>query len=1020
MKYFRLTITLWVAVSFFSLVTAQTRQMPLPMLPASADCSKGMILTGDLLKLGFGSATGIFGGPEDNWSACWEEHYAQHSLSYLALSPAPAEGLTGDELWGMASGADGEMVLRYFAAATKAYLTNRDWVMACWAQIAFANERIQREETAQARSVLDELSIMTERVTIDEGNLLEISAFRQSLYGDIYSLNGDYRQAIKETNVAVDQVLEKPELSGQDSSDVASYFLSLGNYYFNLGDLEQSASCFFKADDFDGRWEVPSPGTNYKLGSIALLQNKPQKAIDYLDECLKSIGDSKSSQRLKIKALIGKSVSWQIRGAYGTALEFSRQATEVPSDEGRHLAWSSLGSCYLRLYQPDLALIMLDSAAITYQSGPGAMQKSKGFLAELYRNTGEAYLLKQQPMVALRFFQRALIENHQQFSDSLNLMSNPDLDGVKSPIYFLRALHGKANALAKVQGDGAYQEASLRTYELAMEWVEKLRSDYTSETSKLGWSETFKGIFEGAIEVCYQLFTQTQEVTYLAKAFLFSEKSKNALLLEQLKAAQGKSYAGISDTILDREKELLVDLAYYTKALRSAEEGRDTTRIGLYRPYLSQTRIDLVAHQEMMERDYPKYKQLKYEVTAPALREIRSKLLDEQTAFLSYFIGKDSTYVLVLTKNDEAFISLGQSTELRLLINDFLTQLKDIDGFVEQMQASQQAFVSSGGKLYNAVLQAPLATLPAQIDRLIIAADGNLSGIPLSALVRTEKGPPSGGFRELPYLLNDYGVQYAYSAALQLEALDNSRKRSAKQECLGLAPDYRNSENQTTNAALDQPIVLARTAREVRNLFNYVSGEYDTTATATKELFLTRAADFSILHLAMHGLADPEAPDLNHLTFADAEGRGDNLLYHHEIANMDLSARLVVLSACETGVGKHEVGEGVFSLARSFSYAGVPSVVMSLWSAEDASTSELMPAFYAQLADGADQSKALQRAKLAFLENAKTEKLHPYFWATFVGIGDPKPIMVGGWSWWWILGLVILGGGLWWWRDRRD
>jgi CHAT domain-containing protein len=1005
-------------VSFLSLMLAQTRDLPRPMIALPVDCSKGMVVTGELLKLGFGKAEGIFGGEEDNRSACWEERYTQHSLNYLELSPAPAEGLSGDELWGKADEAKGEIKLRYFAAATKAYYKDRDWVMACWAHMAFANERIGRKETDKAKKVLGQLTVMAERVPIDEDNLLEIDAFKRSLYGDIYDVEGDYRQAIKQTRIALDQELSKTEWSEVDSFYINTYFHSLGNSYFNLGDLEQSASCFVKADEFDGPSVVPSPETNYKLGSIALLQNNPQKARNYLDKCLDRINEAGDPQRLKIKALIGKSVSWQINGEYGTALEFSKQATEVRASEGKHLAWSSLGSCYLRLYQPDLALAMLDSAAAAYLSGPQELQGSKGFLSDLNRITGEAHLLNGDPMKALGYFQRALIENHQYFSDSLNLMNNPDFEGVKDPISFIKALQDKAKALAMVEGDGKYQEASLKAYELAMEWVDNLRSDYTSEAAQLGWSETFKGIFEGAIEVSYQLFTRTQEVTYLENAFLFSEKSKNALLLEQLKAAQGKSYAGIPDTILVREKELLVDLAYYTKALRSAEEGSDSTRIGLYRPYLAQTRFELVAHQEVMERDYPKYRQLKYEVTAPAPQIIRSKLLDGQTAFLSYFFGKDSAYVLVLTKEAEAFLSLGRSTELKLLINTFLTQLKDVDGFMEQMQASKQAFVSSGTKLYDAVLKAPLATLPTGIDRLIVAADGNLSGVPLSALIRTESGTPAGGFRELPYLLRDYRIQYAYSAALQLEALDNSRKKPAKLECLGLAPDYQGGQGQTINAAFARPIALAGTAREVKGIFNYVSGVCDTTITATKEFFLAQAGDFSILHLAMHGLADPNAPDLNHLTFADANGRGENLLYHHEIANMDLSARLVVLSACETGVGKHEVGEGVFSLARSFSYAGIPSVVMSLWSADDASTSELMPAFYEQLAAGADQHVALQQAKLTFLEEAGSENLHPYFWATFVGIGDTKPVLKNDWSWWWLLGAVVLGGGLWWLRGR--
>lgn len=1014
MKQFQLTIALWVMVSFFSLMMAQTRQEPYPMIPLAVSCDTGMIVIHGLLELGFPNTEGIFGGENDNRFACWEKEYEHRALHFFGLPPAPSEGLNGDQLWNKAYRARGEMILRYLAAAAKEYLDVREWGMACWSYLAFAEKRIDRKETKQAKRVLEEIETMASRVPIDEESRLEIVGYVQILYGTIDNLEGDYRKAIARTQTVLDQELSKPTNSNNDSFYIASYYQSLGSYHFNLGDLEQSASCFVTADMFDGPSEVPSPETNYKLGSIALLQNKSEKARDYLDKCLDRIKRRGGKQRLEIKALIGKSVSWQIEGEYGKALEFSKQATEVTSSEGKYLAWSSLGACYLRLYQPDLALAMLDSASVAYLSSKQAMQESQGFLSDLHRITGEAHLLAGEPVLALRFFQRALVENHQYFTDSLNLINNPDFAGVKDPIDFIKALRGKAKAWAQSEGNGEQWTSSLATYELAMEWVDSLRSDYTSETAQLGWSETFKSTFEGAIEVAFKLYAKTQDVVYLEKAFQFSEKSKNALLLERLKGGQGKSYAGIPDTILAREKALLVDLAHYTKALRAAENDRDSSRIELYRPYLAQTRINLASHQEKMEREYPKYRQLKEEITTPAPQRVRRELLDGQTAFLSYFVGKDSTYVLVLTQDTEAFVALGGSTKLKLLVNNFLKQLKNVDGFREQMKASKETFLSSGTKLYDAVLKAPLATLPKGVDRLIIAGDGNLTGVPLSALPRTEMESLAGSFRELPYLLHDYKIQYAFSAALQLEALQKSHKRSAKLECLGLAPNYETSQEQSMSTSPNRAVALAGTAREVEGIFRHVSGEYDTSSSATKELFLKRAGDFKILHLAMHGLADPEAPDLNHLTFADEDGKGDNLLYHHEIANMDLPARLVVLSACETGVGKHEVGEGVFSLARSFSYAGIPSVVMSLWSADDASTSELMPAFYEQLAAGEEQDVALQQAKLTFLENANQEQLHPYFWATFVGIGDTNSVIRNGWSWWWLLSVVVVGVGIWW------
>jgi CHAT domain-containing protein len=107
---------------------------------------------------------------------------------------------------------------------------------------------------------------------------------------------------------------------------------------------------------------------------------------------------------------------------------------------------------------------------------------------------------------------------------------------------------------------------------------------------------------------------------------------------------------------------------------------------------------------------------------------------------------------------------------------------------------------------------------------------------------------------------------------------------------------------------------------------------------------------------------------------------------------MRLNAQLAVLSACNTGYGKIAKGEGVMSLARGFAQAGVPAIVMSLWTAQDKSTSEIMGNFYKALADGKTKDESLKIAKLTYLENASKLGAHPYFWAAFVLVGENKPL----------------------------
>jgi CHAT domain-containing protein len=143
----------------------------------------------------------------------------------------------------------------------------------------------------------------------------------------------------------------------------------------------------------------------------------------------------------------------------------------------------------------------------------------------------------------------------------------------------------------------------------------------------------------------------------------------------------------------------------------------------------------------------------------------------------------------------------------------------------------------------------------------------------------------------------------------------------------------------------------------------------------------------------MHTILDDDNPMYSKLVFTQTEDSlNDGLLNTHEIYNMKLKARMVVLSACNSGDGKFLKGEGVMSLARGFFYSGCPSLIMTLWTVEDLSGSVLMSSFYKYLSQNYPKDVALQQAKLAYLESADNLKSHPYFWSGYVAIGDTEEL----------------------------
>jgi CHAT domain-containing protein len=160
-----------------------------------------------------------------------------------------------------------------------------------------------------------------------------------------------------------------------------------------------------------------------------------------------------------------------------------------------------------------------------------------------------------------------------------------------------------------------------------------------------------------------------------------------------------------------------------------------------------------------------------------------------------------------------------------------------------------------------------------------------------------------------------------------------------------------------------------------------------------------------IIHLGIHGVGDEEVEDNSRLIFRK-DSLDDAELYSYEIYNLDLTAGLVVLSACESGLGRNQKGEGIFSIARAFTYAGCPASVMSLWKARDVFTAEIMVQFYENLHQGASVSTSLRNAKLQFLKQVDGPTAHPANWAAFVLNGQDvkfaKPRTLT-----WLYGVVI-------------
>ena len=340
--------------------------------------------------------------------------------------------------------------------------------------------------------------------------------------------------------------------------------------------------------------------------------------------------------------------------------------------------------------------------------------------------------------------------------------------------------------------------------------------------------------------------------------------------------------------------------------------------------------------------------------------------------------------------------------ELKELVAKFRKSLSDYAFITNNPQKAFREFCFSSADLYQLLLK-PIETEFQHIDQLTIIPDGLLGHIPFEVLL-TKATQSIEDFSKAPYLIKKYNIRYSYSTALLAESYNNIQTNS-NNKIFGLAATYNQQIDSTllaNNYRSYKDLGLRKTLKslpavlqEIDMLAEHFEGQFVKGEKATEAFFKKEASPYGIIHLAMHGVLDWNYPILSNMAFTeDHDSLSDNFLYASEISNMELNADLVVLSACETGFGKFKQGEGVLSLARSFMYAGVPSLVVSLWQVNDASTAKIMNFFYQNLMNNQDKATALQQAKLRYLQEVKGLAAHPAFWAPFIQLGNKSPIKI--------------------------
>lgn len=566
------------------------------------------------------------------------------------------------------------------------------------------------------------------------------------------------------------------------------------------------------------------------------------------------------------------------------------------------------------------------------------------------------------------------------------------------------ALYWKVMADRKQSMNGDAKQEWNDDLDLAIASLQRNKSAVQDEASKLLLIGAQKRLFDLAMDIAYDRYAKTRSENDLQRFLSLSEADRSILLKSRLNAFAGLRYAGVPDSIISKEQELIaaleIDMEDRTAATNMAERERAYAEFML-----------------LLEQQYPQYFALRYGEVAVPLSSLRERLLTEERALLVYASTNEYLYMLTVGSTGTQLLrtsSAGLSEQVRALNASIAAR-------------DPAKYCTLSHDLYKRIF-APVAT-QLVVPELLIIPDGELHSLNFEVLLSAASSPAQ--IRQ-NLLLQRHAIAYLLSASTALQFADLARDRS--RGVLAIAPGFSDELKQDYLANMrDTSFVDRDFLRYVRQPFavrtaqalqGSMQAHLLVGQDATEKSFRGSVNNYGILHLGTHAEMNAISPMYSRLVLSkDGSGMepdSDGYLHAYEIYELDLRAQLAVLTACETGVGKDDGAEGVRSLGHGFAFAGCPSLLVSLWQIDEKVSSEIVTRFYAYLAKGMHMHLALRQAKLDHLATASDDLVLPYYWAGMVIIGDVAPVEIDrSWNWLLITGMLVLTAGVVWFFHRR-
>lgn len=894
---------------------------------------------------------------------------------------------------------------RQFILAEKFYRELKDWS-------AVLNCAIYRSQLNYALSRMDSLHlILTEAQDIINREDLEGEHFKQeriyffrALY---FEKTAQYQAAAQVLDLATPILKDLDNLIALDSAYLSSHQSLSGSIYYERRDFEMAINHYQTSLEW---FPLSRPDDeklltiNNNLGLAFIEMGQVATGMKYLTKSLSILPeldidiDYEDYLQTYFNLIRGHLLQDELSEAQFYLSQAAQILDQHPTD--RHI-WHSL-SAQLQEQQG-----LISEALENYQSAYETRQEVRGSrhpsVAKVQLAIGNLYLKMGEEEKAIHAFQKGLQVFDQQL-DSTGYFTIPDLQQVNDYYLLIQLLHQRGTTLKQQHSDKA--EQILPSYRVAIQAIDSLRLLYESDASKLLLSEEAKSVFAGALDLLFQLYEKQQDPAFLQEAFQYMEKSKALLLLENIRKWRNIRLQQSKDgkpgdrftQLLEEEKNAKLDLILLQRNiedLQKQKQDQSPAEINYLERELQKVSSQYQAIKTDLFENYPDYYQASYGDELAGVKEIQKDLLkNKKTCLISYFIYGDQSFAMLIERKKVILKKLPPLESWYQDFTDYRDALRSQGNALLQADI-YQSYLSAATRLYDILLSDLLAVARKKTRSVYLVPDDILGFLAFESLVLDA---PSGNkisyaLKDQDYLLEHYALSYGYSATLLLESLNKEKSETERADYGGFAPVFQEgargravSRDCTTGSLMYLPY----SEISVKKTQKILGGTAFLHEAASLANFKAAAAKYRILQLATHACIDQQDALFNVIYFHDTT------LATYEIFDIPIQADLIILSACETGNGDLLRGEGIMSLSRGFYYAGSANIVTSLWPADDYATQTLMVAFNEHLKAGLPKDRALQQAKLDYLQSSDLRNLStaPAFWANFILIGNQDALQL--------------------------